>query len=33
LDLVIFYDLVFRFEYSRNNQNEGNFFINIKAPF
>ncbi|AFL85893.1 outer membrane protein/protective antigen OMA87 [Belliella baltica DSM 15883] len=33
LDLVIFYDLVFRFEYSRNNQNEGNFFINFEAPF
>lgn len=33
LDLVIFYDLVFRFEYSINNQNEKNFFINIKAPF
>ena len=33
LDLVIFYDLVFRFEYSRNMQHEGNFFINFKAPF
>ncbi|MFD2036765.1 BamA/TamA family outer membrane protein [Belliella marina] len=33
LDLVIFYDIVFRFEYSMNNHNEGNFFFNFKAPF
>lgn len=33
IDLVIFYDIVFRFEYSMNNYNEGNFFFNFKAPF
>ncbi len=33
LDLVTLYDMVFRFEYSRNNQNEGGFFINFRAPF
>ncbi|SIS72886.1 BamA/TamA family outer membrane protein [Belliella pelovolcani] len=33
LDLVIFYDIVFRLEYSMNNVGEGNFFFNFKAPF
>ncbi len=33
IDLVGFYDTVLRFEYSLNNQGEGNFFVNIKAPF
>ncbi|WP_237563101.1 POTRA domain-containing protein [Algoriphagus kandeliae] len=33
IDLVGFYDSVFRFEYSLNNQGEGNFFLNFKAPF
>jgi hypothetical protein len=33
LDLVTFYDMVFRFEYSINNQNEGTFFFNLRAPF
>jgi len=32
LDLVTFYDNVFRFEYSFNNQGMGNFFINFTAP-
>lgn len=32
LDLVTFYDQVFRFEYSVNSQGVGSFFINIKAP-
>ena len=30
LDLMIIYDGVFRFEFSRNSQNETNFFINFK---
>ncbi|WP_246539158.1 BamA/TamA family outer membrane protein [Litoribacter ruber] len=33
LDLVTFYDQVFRFEYSVNNLGFGNFFINFRAPF
>jgi outer membrane protein assembly factor BamA len=33
IDLVGFYDAVFRFEYSRNDQKEGTFFFNFKAPF
>jgi outer membrane protein assembly factor BamA len=33
LDLVTLYDMVFRFEYSRNNMAEGGFFINFRAPF
>lgn len=33
LDLVSFYDLVMRFEYSINSQNKGTFFINFLAPF
>lgn len=33
LDLVTFYDMVFRFEYSINNQNQGTFFFNLRAPF
>ncbi len=33
LDLVTLYDMVFRFEYSLNNQNEGAFFFNFRAPF
>lgn len=33
LDLVTLYDMVFRFEYSINSQNEGAFFLNIRAPF
>ncbi|WP_186756291.1 BamA/TamA family outer membrane protein [Echinicola salinicaeni] len=32
IDLITFYDQVFRFEYSINNQGVGSFFINIKAP-
>src|SRR5690606_37182915 len=32
LDLVTFYDQVFRFEYSINNLGQGNFFINVRAP-
>jgi outer membrane protein assembly factor BamA len=32
LDLVTFYDQVFRFEYSVNSLGAGNFFINVKAP-
>ncbi|ERM83896.1 hypothetical protein P872_01155 [Rhodonellum psychrophilum GCM71 = DSM 17998] len=32
-DLVTFYDLVLRFEYSINSQKEGTFFINFLAPF
>lgn len=32
LDLVTFYDNVFRFEYSINDQGTGNFFINFTAP-
>src|SRR5690606_12253505 len=32
LDLVTFYDQVFRFEYSVNSQGKGNFFINVLAP-
>lgn len=33
LDIVGVYDAVLRFEYSLNNQGEGNFFFNFKAPF
>lgn len=33
IDIVGFYDAVLRFEYSFNNQGEGNFFFNFKAPF
>ncbi|WP_291788859.1 BamA/TamA family outer membrane protein [Cecembia sp.] len=33
LDLVSLYDMVFRVEYSINSQNEGAFFLNIRAPF
>lgn len=33
IDLVGFYDMVFRFEYSLNNSKEGNFFFNFSAPF
>lgn len=32
LDLVTFYDQVFRFEYSVNSMGTGNFFINVRAP-
>lgn len=32
LDLVTFYDQVFRFEYSVNSLGTGNFFINVRAP-
>ncbi|MFB9211617.1 hypothetical protein ACFFUR_07355 [Echinicola jeungdonensis] len=32
IDLITFYDQVFRFEYSINSQGIGNFFINIGAP-
>jgi outer membrane protein assembly factor BamA len=32
LDLITFYDSVFRFEYSVNNLGLGNFFVNFKAP-
>lgn len=33
IDLVGFYDAVFRFEYSINDQREGTFFFNFRAPF
>lgn len=33
IDLVTLYDMVFRLEYSINNQNERAFFFNIRAPF
>lgn len=33
VDLVGFYDAVFRFEYSINDQREGTFFFNFRAPF
>ncbi|PZX50574.1 BamA/TamA family outer membrane protein [Algoriphagus chordae] len=33
VDLVGFYDSVFRFEYSLNNSSEGKFFFNFSAPF
>lgn len=33
IDIVGFYDAVLRFEYSLNNQGEGNIFFNFKAPF
>ncbi|MFD2203252.1 BamA/TamA family outer membrane protein [Shivajiella indica] len=33
IDMVTLYDMVFRFEYSINNQNESSFFINFRAPF
>lgn len=33
LDLVTLYDMVFRFEYSLNNSNEGAFYFNVRAPF
>lgn len=33
IDIVTSYDLVMRFEYSRNNMGEGNFFFNLRAPF
>ncbi len=33
LDLVTFYDMVFRLEFSQNRQNERIFFFNIRAPF
>ncbi|REG81900.1 hypothetical protein [Algoriphagus antarcticus] len=33
IDLVGFYDMVFRFEYSLNNSREGNIFFNFSAPF
>ncbi|MEP0713796.1 POTRA domain-containing protein [Algoriphagus sp.] len=33
IDMVGFYDMVFRFEYSLNNSKEGNFFFNFSAPF
>ncbi|WP_232825655.1 hypothetical protein [Algoriphagus litoralis] len=33
IDLVMVYDSVLRFEYSLNNQGEGNLFFNFKAPF
>ena len=32
LDLVTFYDLVLRFEYSINSLGTGDFFINVRAP-
>ncbi len=32
LDLVTYYDMVFRFEYSRNRLNEFGFFIHFMAP-
>lgn len=32
LDLVTFYDQVFRFEYSVNSLGTGSFFINVRAP-
>ncbi|TXD79492.1 hypothetical protein ESW18_03695 [Algoriphagus ratkowskyi] len=33
IDLIGFYDMVFRFEYSMNNSKEGNLFFNFSAPF
>lgn len=33
LDLVTYYDIVYRVEYSRNKQNEGFLFFHVKAPF
>lgn len=33
LDVVAIYDMVLRFEYSRNNMGQGNFFFNFSAPF
>ncbi|WP_255502169.1 BamA/TamA family outer membrane protein [Algoriphagus sp. AK58] len=33
IDIIGFYDVVLRFEYSMNNQGEGNFFFNFRAPF
>ena len=33
LDIVGVYDAVLRFEYSLNNQGEGNLFFNFRAPF
>lgn len=33
IDLVTLYDMVFRLEYSINNQNERALFFNIRAPF
>jgi outer membrane protein assembly factor BamA len=33
LDIVTLYDMVFRFEYSLNNQGEQGFFVNFRAPF
>jgi hypothetical protein len=33
IDLVGFYDAVFRFEYSINNKNEGTLFFNFNTPF
>lgn len=33
IDIVGVYDAVLRFEYSFNNQNEGNLFFNFRAPF
>jgi outer membrane protein assembly factor BamA len=33
IDIVGIYDVVLRFEYSLNNQNEGNIFFNFRAPF
>jgi len=33
LDIVGVYDSVLRFEYSLNNQGEGNLFFNFRAPF
>jgi hypothetical protein len=33
LDLVTFYDMVFRLEYSINNQNQSILFFNFRAPF
>ena len=32
LDLVSYYDMVFRFEYARNHRNEFGFFIHFMAP-
>jgi len=33
IDMVGFYDAVFRLEYSLNNSGQGNLFLNFKAPF
>lgn len=33
IDLVSYYDLVFRFEYAFNNLGEGGFFVHFGAPF